>query len=118
MGLGFVYLAVAYKLTQPTLLIAILEHGAFPSFGLPLPWIALVMTGVEIVCGLLLALGRLTRPVALILIAAISFLALTLGETPLFHANLYGIMAIFALAGRDLPVEAPFGWPVFRRIAA
>ncbi len=117
-GLGFVYLSVAYKLTQPTLLIAILEHGNFPSFGIGLDWIALIMTGVEITCGLLLALGRLTRVVALVLIGAISFLAVTLGETPLFHANLYGMMAIFALAGPRMPVEAPRGVAIFGRVEA
>lgn len=117
-GLGFVYLAVAYKLTQPTLLIAILEHGDFPGFGAPLPWIALVMTGVELVCGLLIALGRLTRPVALLLIGAITVLAVTLGETPLFHANLYGIMAILAMAGSRLPVEASRPVAVLRGIEA
>lgn len=114
----FVYLAVAYKLTQPTLIIAILEHGQFPSFGLPLAWIALTMCGVEIVCGTLFALGRLTRPVAFVLIGAITFLAVTLGETPFFHANLYGIMVVFALSGRRLPVQGVRPMAAFRRIEA
>ncbi|WP_157577998.1 hypothetical protein [Roseivivax halodurans] len=100
-GVGFIYLAVAYKLFQPTLLIAILQHGEFPTFGLPYPVVALIMTGVEIICGILLALGRLVRPVALTITAAITFLALVLGETPLFHANLYGCMVMFALVGRS-----------------
>ena len=117
-GVGFVYLAVAYKLTQPTLLIAILEHGNFPTFGLPLSWIALGMTGVEILCGTLLALGRLTRPVALVLIGAITFLAVTLGETPLFHANLYGIMVLFALSGGELPCEVRSPAGAWRRADA
>ncbi|MEM9798602.1 MAG: DoxX family membrane protein [Pseudomonadota bacterium] len=102
-GAGFVYLAVAYKLTQPTLLIAILDHAAFPRFGLPYPVLALIMTGVEIVCGALLILGRLVRPVSVALLVAISFLAVTLGETPLFHANLYGVMLLFLLAGASAP---------------
>ena len=100
-GAGFVYLAVAYKLTQPTLLIAILQHGNLPTFGLPYAWIALIMTGVEIICGGLLITGRLVRPVSLTIIGAITFLAVTLGETPLFHANLYGSMIIFVLMGRN-----------------
>ncbi len=114
----FVYLAVAYKLTQPTLIIAILEHADFPTFGIPLPWIALIMTGVEIVCGTLLMLGRLTRPVAFLLMGAITFLAITLGETPLFHANLYGIMAAFALSGRSVPTEAGRPQAIYRRAEA
>ena len=98
-GAGFVYLGLAYKLMQPTLLIAILEHGEMPTFGLPMPVIALVMTGVEILCGALLMTGRLVRPVALAILGAITFLAIVLGETPLFHANLYGALFVFLLAG-------------------
>ena len=81
--------------------------------------VALVMTGVEIVCGILLVLGRAVRPVALTIMGAITFLALVLGETPLFHANLYGCMAMFALAGRTCAIPASpareFG---FRRVGA
>jgi uncharacterized membrane protein YphA (DoxX/SURF4 family) len=108
-GAGFVYLAVAYKLTQPTLLIAIIQHGQMPTFGLSYAVIALVMTGVEIICGSLLIVGRLTRPVAFVIMGAITFLAVTLGETPLFHANLYGVMAIVGLGGRFLPLPAVSG---------
>lgn len=117
-GAGFVYLAVAYKLTQPTLLIAILEHGEMPTFGLPMPLIALAMTGVEIVCGALLIVGRLVRPVSLTIIGAITFLALVLGETPLFHANLYGIMVVFAFAGRTIPMRAAHPETFLRRAEA
>ncbi|MEX0370470.1 MAG: hypothetical protein AB3N09_07540 [Tateyamaria sp.] len=103
-GAGFIYLGLAYKLMQPTLLIAILEHGEMPTFGLPMPVIALVMTGVEILCGALLVTGRLVRPVALAILGAITFLAVVLGETPLFHANLYGALFVIVLAGQRVPV--------------
>lgn len=103
-GAGFVYLGFAYKLMQPTLLIAILEHGNMPTFGLPMPFIALVMTGVEILCGALLVMGRLVRPVALAILGAITMLAVVLGETPLFHANLYGALFVILLAGRNVPI--------------
>ncbi|WP_299726438.1 hypothetical protein [uncultured Tateyamaria sp.] len=103
-GAGFVYLGLAYKLMQPTLLIAILEHGNMPTFGLPMPIIALVMTGVEVLCGALLVTGRLVRPVALAILGAVTFLAIVLGETPLFHANLYGALFVILLAGRNVPV--------------
>lgn len=102
-GGTFVYLGVVYKLFQPTLLIAILKHGAFPTFGLPIELIALLMTGVEIVAGLLLAMGRLVRPVAVFLIGAFTFFAVMLGETPLFHANLYAMAAMLLMAGRMAP---------------
>ena len=103
-GAGFVYLGLAYKLVQPTLLIAILEHGEMPTFGLPMPVVALVMTVIEILCGALLIAGRLVRPVALAILGAITFLAVVLGETPLFHANLYGALCVLLLAGPKLSV--------------
>jgi uncharacterized membrane protein YphA (DoxX/SURF4 family) len=106
-GAAFVYLAVTVKLTQPTLLIAILEHGNVPTLGLPLPVAALVMAGVELLAGCLLAAGRLVRPVALFLIGAFTFLSVTIGETPLFHANLYGACLVFLLAGAALPQPGP-----------
>ncbi len=105
-GGTFVYLAIVYKLTQPTLLIAILSHAQFPTFGVPLPWVALAMMWVELIAGALLAIGRLVRPIALLLIGAFTFFAVVLGETPLFHANLYGLMAMLILAGRHVPVPA------------
>ena len=99
-GGGFVYLGVTFKLTQPTLIIAILEHGHVPVLGLPLPVVALVMAGVEVIAGTLFALRRLTRPIAIFLIGAFTFFALTLGESPLLHANLYGAMGFCLLSGR------------------
>ena len=116
-GAGFLYLAIAFKLTQPTLLIAILDHGNLPTFGMPQPVVALIMTGIEIICGALLVVGRLTRPVALAIIAAITTLAIGLGETPLFHANLYGVMVFFLLAGQALPDTRPTV-AGYRRVAA
>lgn len=98
-GLNFAYLGVTYKLLQPTLLIAILEHGQFPSFGIDYGVIAFVMTFVEISAGLLLVAGILVRPIALFLISAFTLFALTLGETPLFHANLYAMAFVFLMAG-------------------
>ena len=115
LGLTFVYLAATYKLTQPTLIMAILDHGQMPLMGLPAEYAALAMTFVELLAGMLLAFGRLTRPIALFLIGAFTFFALTLGETPLFHANLYGAMAMLLLAGRAMPdrVAAPESTPDF-----
>ncbi|MGI9420559.1 MAG: hypothetical protein ACR2RA_22275 [Geminicoccaceae bacterium] len=103
LGGTFVYLGIAYKLNQPTLLIAILDHGDVPTVGLPLEIAALVMMLVEVTAGALLALGLLVRPIALFLIGAFTFFAVTIGETPLFHANLYGAMAMLFMAGGDAP---------------
>ncbi len=99
LGSTFVYLGIAYKLDQPTLLIAILDHGDVPTFGIPLETAALIMMLVEITAGALLALGLLVRPIAVFLMGAFTFFAVTIGETPLFHANLYGTMAMLLMCG-------------------
>ena len=99
LGGTFVYLGIAYKLDQSTLLIAILDHGDVPTFGIPLETAALIMMLVEITAGALLALGLLVRPIALFLMGAFTFFAVTIGETPLFHANLYGTMAMLFMCG-------------------
>ena len=99
LGATFVYLGIAYKLNQPTLLIAILEHGDVPTFGLPLDLAALIMMLAELTAGALLALGLLVRPIAIFLISAFTFFAVTIGETPLFHANLYGTMLMLLMIG-------------------
>lgn len=106
LGLGFVYLAIAHKFTQPTLLMAIFEHGEIPTFGLPLDLIALAAACVELIVGLLLVFGRLVRPTALLLIGLFTFFAVTLGETPLFHANLYALAAMLVMTG-PTPVGMP-----------
>ena len=112
-GATFVYLGIAVKLIEPTLLMAILEHGEVPLFGLSLEMVALVMAMVEIVAGGLLAMGRLVRPVSLFLISAFTFFAVTIGETPLFHANLYGLALMLAMAGRRAPVRSDPGYVAF-----
>ena len=103
-GATFVYLGAKFKLANPALLIEILETGGFPTLGLSYEMTALIMTCVEITAGALLACGVLVRPIAFFLIGAFTLFAATLGESPLFHANLYAMMLLFAMAGRCAPV--------------
>ncbi len=98
-GFTFVALAVGVKLLQPTLIIAILEHAGLSFFGIPTPIAALIMMLIELLAGLLLAFGFYVRPIAAFLIGAFTFFAIVLGETPLFHANLYALMFVFLLRG-------------------
>ncbi len=98
-GATFVYLSLSLKLAHPTLLIAILEHGNLDQLGIPLAWVALVMMGVELIAGLLLMMGHLVRPIGLFLISAFTFFSVILGETPLFHANLYALTFMLVVFG-------------------
>ncbi|MFW8634782.1 hypothetical protein [Cribrihabitans pelagius] len=102
-GFGFALIAVCVKFLQPTLLIAILDHGALSFFGLPQPWAALIMMSIELLAGVLLAMGLLLRPVALFLIGAFTFFAIVLKESPLLHGNLYGLCLFLVLHGGRSP---------------
>ena len=108
-GLTFVSLAVSVKLAQPTLLIAVLEHARFGFLGIPLPLVALIMSFVELLAGILLAAGRLVRPIALFLLCAFTFFAVVLSESPALHGNLYGLMFICLLHG-GCPLNISIGW--------
>ncbi|MBO0905313.1 hypothetical protein [Jiella sonneratiae] len=116
-GLNFAYLGITYKLMQPTLLIAILEHGGFPEFGVGYGLLAFVMTFVEISAGLALVAGVLVRPVGLFLISAFTLFAVTLGETPFFHSNLYAMAAVLVMAGAGAR-RAAEGRETVRRLGA
>ncbi|WP_341365816.1 hypothetical protein [Yoonia sp. BS5-3] len=114
-GATFVYLSLSIKLAHPTLLIAILQHGKLDQLGIPLPWMALVMTGVELIAGLLLMMGHLVRPIGLFLIGAFTFFSIILGETPLFHANLYALTFMLVVFGTQPAAEnlRKMQWRIF-----
>ncbi len=114
-GATFVYLSLSIKLAHPTLLIAILEHGNLDQLGIPLAWVALVMMGVELIAGLLLMMGHLVRPIGLFLISAFTFFSVILGETPLFHANLYALTFMLVLFGAQPAADnlRKLQWRVF-----
>lgn len=114
-GATFVYLSLSIKLAHPTLLIAILKHGGLDQLGVPLAWVALVMTGVELIAGLLLMMGHLVRPIGLFLISAFTFFSIILGETPLFHANLYALTFMLVVFGAQPTAEnlRKMQWRIF-----
>ncbi|MFS4583454.1 hypothetical protein [Phaeobacter sp. C3_T13_0] len=113
-GATFAIIAISVKFLQPTLLIAILEHGSMQLFGLPVQVVALIMMAIELMAGVLLALGQLIRPIALFLLFAFTFFAVTLQESPLLHGNLYGVFLFFFLHG-GAPIDLPRRTP--RRIS-
>ena len=98
-GINFAFLGFRYKFLEPNLLIKILEIGNVPNFGIPYEYMAVMMAFIETTAGVLIALRLLVRPLALFLIGAMMFLALSLGESFIFHSNIFGIMFVFALFG-------------------
>lgn len=100
-GAGFLYLAFRYKFLEPGLIMSILEHTpllfmeelAGPS--------VLIMGLVEFIAGLLLVFGILVRPIAVFLIFAFTFFAILLGESVLYHTQLYALCFVFLMYGAN-----------------
>jgi uncharacterized membrane protein YphA (DoxX/SURF4 family) len=98
-GVNFIYLAIAFKIQQPNLIVAILDSGRVPTFGLSLEVLAFVMALVELTLGLLILLGVAVRISALVLVGAMLFFAVTLGEPLHVHANIIGAVLTLLLTG-------------------
>lgn len=107
-GINIFYLAVAFKVMQPNLTIAILTLHHISFFGLPLEVTTLVMTLVEFTAGILMMAGILLRPLALFLLGAFLIFAAILPESWMSHALFYGVMFSFLFngAGRFAMPEA------------
>ncbi|MEM8958593.1 MAG: DoxX family membrane protein [Pseudomonadota bacterium] len=98
-GLNFMYLAVMDKyLHSPQLETIMLEHN-MPTFGIPAANLIFVMAAVELACGFALVIGIAERIVACVIIGAMMFFVVTLGESPLIHANIFGILIAIILLG-------------------
>jgi len=89
-GLLFVF-AGAIKLFQHDMVVQ-----QFDLFGIPRPDIAVTVVGaIEVVCGLLFALGALTRPVGLILATVMAVAAVTAGlKYPVPHLIVTSLLFI------------------------
>ncbi len=107
-GINIFYLAVAYKVMQPNLSIAILTVHDIRLFGLPPDVSTLVMTLVEFTSGILIMAGILLRPLALFFLGAFLMFASMLPESWMSHALFYGVMFSFLFngAGRFAMPEA------------
>lgn len=98
-GLTFMYLAVMDKFLHSPQLEAIIESHFMPTFGIPPEALVFVMAAVELAGGFALVVGIAERLVAGFLIGAMLFFALVLGESPLLHANIIGILIAIILLG-------------------
>jgi uncharacterized membrane protein YphA (DoxX/SURF4 family) len=98
-GFNFMFLGVYFKFMQPNLIIGILSSGAFPLFGLPVEYVALIMACIEVFAGLCLMMGILVRPISALLLCAMTLFSVILGENPIMHGNLYGLMILCFVYG-------------------
>lgn len=108
-GLTFMYLAVVDKYLHSPQLERIIETNSFPTFGIPPEYLVFIMAAVELAGGFALVVGIAERLVAVFLICAMVMFAVVLGESPLLHANIFGILIAIFLLGpgywNDKPLE-------------
>ena len=98
-GLTFMYLAISKKLMAPQLLLAILERHHFPTFGVSLEHIVLIMACIELFAGFAIAFGLLVRPLCLFIIGSMTLFAWTLNEPMVIHANIIAMLCMGILFG-------------------
>ena len=98
-GVNIFYLAVAYKVFQPNLSIAILTLHDISLMGLPPDVSTLLMALVEFTAGILIMAGILLRPLALFFLGAFLMFAAMLPESFMSHALFYSVMLSFLFNG-------------------
>jgi uncharacterized membrane protein YphA (DoxX/SURF4 family) len=98
-GLNFMYLAIAFKIQQPNLLIAIIEGAGVPTFGFSVVLLSYIMGIVEFTIGLLIVVGVVVRPATLAAVGAMVFFMIVLKEPPHVHANIIGSTLALLIMG-------------------
>ena len=98
-GISFLYAGIGYKFLQPNLALGILEMNNAFTFGISYAVFVLGMAFTETIFGILILLGFLIRPLAIILVILFTFLSLNVSENMLAHSFIYGILFAFILNG-------------------
>ena len=98
-GITIFYLAVAFKVFQPNLAIAILTIHDIRLMGMSPETSTLLMTLVEFTAGILIIAGILLRPLSLFFLSAFLLFAALLPESWMAHALFYGVMLSFLFNG-------------------
>lgn len=98
-GINIFYLAVAFKVMQPNLAIAILTIHDIRLLGMAPETATLLMTLVEFTSGILIIAGILLRPLSLFFLGAFLMFAALLPESWMAHALFYGVMLSFLFNG-------------------
>jgi len=98
-GLGFLYSAVMYKWLQPNLDLGILVKKHVELWGIDYVTFVFSMACVETVFAVLILTGIMIRPLSVILFGLFLFTGVLMGENPLIHLFIYGILITFMIKG-------------------
>lgn len=101
-GLTFIYLGIEYKFLHANLMLAGTLLFDLPTFGMVPETFTLLTAVVETLAGILLLMGLLVRPLAIVLLFAFIFFSIVFREGLLSHSFAYSILVglFFLGAGR------------------
>jgi len=98
-GINLAYLGIDYKFFHPNLAIGALTIGKAWTFGISVSTFVFLMAIIETFAGFLLLFGSLIRPMSLILLVCFIFLTYVLGENPIGHIIIYGVLIVCYING-------------------
>lgn len=91
-GADVLYLALAYKVAQPNLMLGVLDVHHVPTLGLEPETFVFLVAVVETLAGVFILTGIMIRPVAAGLFVAFAFFSVVLWEGVFSHIIVYGLL--------------------------
>ncbi len=91
-GADVLYLALAYKIAQPNLMLGVIDVHHVPTLGLEPETFVLLVAVVETLAGAFILMGIMIRPLAVGLFVAFAFFSVVLWEGVFAHIIVYGLL--------------------------
>lgn len=91
-GADVLYLALAYKIAQPNLMLGVIDVHHVPTLGLEPTTFVLLVAVVETLAGAFILMGVMIRPLAVGLFVAFAFFSVVLWEGVFAHIIVYGLL--------------------------
>ncbi len=91
-GADVLYLALAYKIAQPNLMLGVIDVHHIPTLGLEPETFVLLVAVVETLAGAFILMGIMIRPLAVGLFVAFTFFSVVLWEGVFAHIIVYGLL--------------------------
>lgn len=98
-GIGFIISSIQFKFLQPNLIVSLLDKHALFTFGIPHDVFGFCMAITELLFGLLLVLGSMTRIAAGILLVLFLTVSIITQENILMHSVILGILIVLLFEG-------------------
>jgi NADH dehydrogenase FAD-containing subunit/uncharacterized membrane protein YphA (DoxX/SURF4 family) len=98
-GFNFALTGFICKFLHPNMAIELFTQQHMPTFGLHIETVVFWIAIIEIMAGILLCIGALTRPISFILFCSIAFMNYAVSEPFYSHAIFFGVLLVCYLNG-------------------